>query len=199
MKLVGLSGGIGSGKSTVARIFHSFGIPIYDSDKRAKALYFENEVKAQITKLLGEKAYVGIDAIDKEWIANIVFQEPDKLQKLNAIIHPAVAKDFIKWTQNYLNEEIPYCIKEAAILIESGAYKELDAIISVEAPEDLRISRVLERDHISIDQIKSRMQKQLPDLERRAYADYIIVNDGKRALIPQVLEIHRSLMLLSSK
>ena len=194
--IVGITGGIGSGKSTVCRIFQSFGIPIYDADKRAKALYVESDdVKAAVIDLLGEKAYKS-DKPYKEYIASQVFGDKSKLEKLNQIIHPAVKKDFEDW---YHSKNTTYVIKEAAIMIESGSYKQCDKLILVTAPKELRIKRVVERDKVSAKEVEKRMSNQMTDDEKRAFCDYEILNDGKASLIEQVRDIHSQLLSFGQK
>lgn len=194
--IVGVTGGIGSGKSTVCRIFQSFGIPVYDADQRAKALYIESEnVKSQVIELLGERAYKS-DKPDKEYIANQVFGDNSKLEKLNQIIHPAVKSDFEDW---YHSQNTTYVIKEAAIMIESGSYKQCYKLILVTAPKELRIKRVVERDNTSADEVEKRMSNQMTDDEKRAYCDFEILNDGNSSLIEQVRDIHRQLLSFGQK
>lgn len=194
--IVGVTGGIGSGKSMVCRIFQSFGIPVYDADQRAKALYIESEnVKSQVIELLGERAYKS-DKPDKEYIANQVFGDNSKLEKLNQIIHPAVKSDFEDW---YHSQNTTYVIKEAAIMIESGSYKQCYKLILVTAPKELRIKRVVERDNTSADEVEKRMSNQMTDDEKRAYCDFEILNDGNSSLIEQVRDIHRQLLSFGQK
>lgn len=194
--IVGVTGGIGSGKSTVCRIFQSFGIPVYDADQRAKALYIESEnVKSQVIELLGEKAYKS-DRPDKEYIANQVFGDKSKLEKLNQIIHPALKSDFEDW---YHSQNTTYVIKEAAIMIESGSYKQCDKLILVTAPKEIRIKRVVERDNTSADEVEKRMSNQMTDDEKRTYCDFEILNDGNSSLIEQVRDIHRQLLSFGQK
>ncbi|KAB1064305.1 dephospho-CoA kinase [Salibacter halophilus] len=194
--IVGVTGGIGSGKSTVCRIFQSFGIPIYDADQRAKALYVESDdVKAAVIDLLGEKAYKN-DKPDRDYIAKVVFDDKSKLEKLNGIIHPAVKKDFENW---YHSQNTTYVIKEAAIMIESGSYKQCDKLILVTAPKELRIKRVVERDKVSAEEVEKRMSNQMTDDEKRAFCDYEILNDGKASLIEQVRDIHPQLLSFGQK
>ncbi|MDR9398460.1 MAG: dephospho-CoA kinase [Salibacter sp.] len=194
--IVGVTGGIGSGKSTVCRIFQSFGIPVFDADQRAKALYIESEnVKSQVIELLGERAYKS-DKPDKEYIANQVFGDKSKLEKLNQIIHPAVKSDFEDW---YHSQNTTYVIKEAAIMIESGSYKQCDKLILVTAPKELRIKRVVERDNTCADEVEKRMSNQMTDDEKRTYCDFEILNDGNSSLIEQVRDIHRQLLSFGQK
>src|SRR5690606_2845655 len=180
--IIGLTGGIGSGKSTIAEIFTTLKIPVFNSDLEAKQLYSHPEVKHQIITLFGN-VYNEQHQLDKKALANIVFNNDKKLQQLNNIIHPAVKKLFDTWVNK--NNHAPILIKEAAILIESGAAKQVDKIIVVTAPEKERIIRVMQRDNVSEKEVVARMSKQLPEEELIAQADFIIKNDNKQLVIPQ--------------
>ena len=187
MKKIGLTGGIGSGKSTVAEIFRHLGIPVFNSDEEARKLQDENvEVKKAIAKIFGETIYVN-GKLNREKVASIVFADKKKLEELNAIVHPAVAKAFELFCTQHKNS--PFVLKEAAILFEIGAEKLLDGMIVVAAPDELRILRVMDRDGSSREDVLKRMKNQLPQEDKVKKADYLIVNDGKQMLIPQVLEI----------
>jgi dephospho-CoA kinase len=184
---IGLTGGIGSGKTTVASIFSSFGIPIYDSDKRAKYLMNHNdELINSIKELLGEEAYTG-KQLNKEYVSSQVFTNPTLLQQLNHLVHPKVAQDFNNWCNEHKNE--PFVLKEAAILIESNAHKTLDKVIVVNAPLVVRVNRVMKRDNTDLESVKTRIDNQMSEKERNSYADYIINNDGKTSLIMQVRKV----------
>ncbi|MDT8412369.1 MAG: dephospho-CoA kinase [Vicingaceae bacterium] len=188
--IIGLTGGIGSGKSTIAEIFTTLKIPVFNSDLEAKQLYSHPEVKQQIITLFGN-VYNDQNQLDKKTLANIVFNDEEKLQQLNSIIHPAVKKLFETWVSK--NNHTAILIKEAAILIESGAAKQVDKIIVVTAPEKERIKRVMQRDNITEKEVIARMSKQLPEEKLIAHADVIIKNDNKQLVIPQVLEILKKL------
>lgn len=194
MKIVGLTGGIGSGKSTVAELFKQLGIPTYNSDLRAKFLMNHNEtLQKQIKSLLGVQAYID-NIINREWIAKKVFNDQKLLHKLNEIVHPVVKKDFEKWV---LAQKAPYILKEAAILIESGAYKSCDKIVVVTATLENRIKRVQLRDNSSKEEIQKRIQSQINEEERLKYADYIITNDANVELLGlKVLETHKKILKL---
>lgn len=175
MKIVGLTGGIGSGKTTVAKWFAEKGIPIYDSDFQAKKLTHENkEVQLKIKSLLGENSYEN-EKYNRRYVASKVFENPELLQKLNAIIHPAVFSHFHNWVQNQNSD---FIVKEAAILFESGSYVDCDVVISVLSKEVNRIERVLKRDQISVDEIKLRIKNQWTDEQRMDHSDFVIVNDS---------------------
>lgn len=184
--IIGLTGGIGSGKSTVAEIFNTLKIPVFNSDLEAKQLYSHPEIKQQIIKLFGN-VYNNQNQLDKKALANIVFNDDEKLQQLNNIIHPAVKTLFETWVNK--NNLTPIVIKEAAILIESGAAKQVDKIIVVTAPEKERIRRVMQRDNVAEKEVIARMSKQLPEEKLITHADFIIKNDNQHLVIPQVLEI----------
>jgi dephospho-CoA kinase len=172
-KIIGLTGGIGSGKTTIAQYFKSLGVPIYIADEEAKKLLDNSAVKKKIKEIFGEFVFEN-NTISKEKLASIVFQNPQKLSELNAIIHPAVKKHFQFWVANHQNE--PIVIKEAAILFESGSNQDCDKIITVVAPLETRIQRVIERDKTSKEAIIDRIKNQWTDEMRMAKSDYIIDN-----------------------
>ena len=190
---VGITGGIGSGKTTVCKIFETLGIPIYYADDRAKALMVEDEkLVSDIKNIFGEEAYVPNGELNRKHIADIAFHNPLKLKELNAVVHPAVLEDGNRWHAE--QKDAPYTLKEAALIFESGSYKNLDKIITVFAPQNVRLERVLLRGgDLSKQDIEARMAKQLPEEEKMKRANFIIYNDGEQALIPQVMKIHRLL------
>lgn len=192
---VGITGGIGSGKTTVCRIFEQLEIPVYYADDRARALMTEDKVLVEkIKRLFGQQAYFEDGTLDRKYIGNIVFQDKTKLEKLNGIVHPAVFEDVKRWHLNHL--DAPYTLKEAALLFESGSYKNLEKIITVFAPMEIRIERVMLRDGVTSGEVEARISKQWPDEKKVELTDFVIVNDGKRLLVPQVLEVHKSLLAL---
>ncbi|UZO79374.1 dephospho-CoA kinase [Aquimarina sp. ERC-38] len=191
MLTVGLTGGIGSGKSTVARMFSDLGIPVYIADIKAKIIMQEDEeVKKAIQNLIGEDAYLPDGKLNRTFIADKVFKNKESLQSLNHIVHPAVAKDFNKWKEN---QNTPYVIKEAAILFENGGYKACDQVILVIAPSKLRLERVVKRDQISEESIKERMQHQWEDVRKIPLADYVLNNEDLEKTLQQVRKIHNKL------
>jgi len=192
MKIIGLTGGIGSGKSTVAEVFAFLGIPTYSSDDRAKEMYNKPEIKQRVCELFGEAAYQ-VEQLDRAYIASQVFSDSTKLQQLNQIIHPAVQVDFEQWK---LQQTAPYILKEAAILFESGSYQQCDYVILVTAPIDVRINRVIERDQTTREAVEARMAKQWSDERKIPLADYVIQNDGEQSIIRQVLDIHHKIALV---
>ena len=190
MLKVGLTGGIGSGKTTVSEIFYSLGIPVYNSDERAKYL-MENDpsLRVAIIEYFGEESYRS-EGLNRLYLSKEVFSDKSKLQKLNSLVHPVVGNDFAVWCKN---QSAPFVIKEAAILIESGAYKGLDKIIIVTASENTRMDRVMDRDDAKASEVRDRINNQMADSERLKYADFIIDNDGKQMLISQVKEVFLAL------
>ena len=194
MLQIGVTGGIGSGKSLVCSIFQSLGIPVYEADQKAKELTITNkEVRNKITESFGEISYQN-NVLNKVFLAKQVFNNVEKLKILNAIIHPAVAKDFDTWKFQFNNKS--YILKEAAILFESGSYQNCDKIILVDAPEIIRIKRVIKRDKTSEQEVKQRMKNQWNSEKKAGLSDFIIDNSESEALIPQVMQIHEKLLSL---
>lgn len=187
MLKIGLTGGIGSGKTTVASIFNSFGIPIYNSDMRAKHIMNNDiELRKEIQQLLGDEAYINGE-INRSYISKKIFSSPALLQQLNKLVHPKVAEDFSIWCKKH--KKAPFIIKEAAILIESKAHLSLDKIIVVNAPIKTRIERVMSRDDANLEAVKARINNQISEEERNKYADFSINNDGNSSLIIQIKTI----------
>lgn len=184
--IVGLTGGIGSGKTTVARLLETMGCVLYNSDDRAKELYFDAEVKAAVIVLLGAEAYSENGELNKAHISGKVFSDKALLQQLNGIIHPAVKKDFENFTKRFPQRII---IKESAILFETGIYKDLEATILVTAPLHEKTRRVMARNHITQEEVEKRMQAQWTDEQKIPLADYVISNADHEALIPQATTI----------
>ena len=188
MKFIGLTGGIGSGKSTVARIFTMLNIPVYNSDEAGRKITNEDPlVKRSIKNLFGAELFDHNDNLNREKLSAIVFSDSTALAKLNAIIHPAVAQDFKMWCAN---QSSPYVINETAILFEHGLDKYLDGVIVVEAPDELRIKRVMHRNGITEEAVRNRIQQQLPQDELISRADWVIHNNEEQLLIPQVLAVY---------
>ena len=187
---VGLTGNIGSGKSTVARIFETLGVPVYHSDKKAKEFLFVPEVKERLKIEFGQAVFTGT-VIDRKKLAKIVFNNKKAIGFLNSLIHPLVRNDFENWCLLYNNE--PYVIQEAAILFESGFYKLFDKTIVVICSEEIIVQRVMERDEVEEVAVRERMKNQWRQEEKMKFANYVISNDNEQLVIPQVLEIHREL------
>lgn len=187
---VGITGGIGSGKTLISKIFAQIEVPVYQADDRAKEL-MHTELKDEIIDQFGKQSYID-ERLNRDYLAQTVFNNEEQLKKLNAIVHPAVGKDFEKWV--FENSEQDYVLKEAALLIEAGSYKQLDFLIVVTAPEALRVERIKKRDPFrSEDEIKSILSNQLSDGEREKLADFVIVNDERILVIPQVMEIDKKI------
>jgi dephospho-CoA kinase len=180
-KIIGLTGGIGSGKTTIANHLKSLGIPIYNSDDQAKKILYLPETIESLKSVFGDVIFTN-EMFDKEKLSKIVFKNPEQLKLLNQIIHPAVKVDFENWLK--ANKNFPLVIKEAAILFESGSYKDCDVIISISAPQEIRIQRVIDRDHLTYDEVMSRINNQWTDEMRNEKSDYVIDNqDIDKALI----------------
>lgn len=189
--IVGLTGGIGAGKTTVAKIFESLRIPVYEADLHSKTLIDTDlELQSRLSDLLG--ADIVVDGkIDRPKMASLIFNNKELLASVNAIIHPAVGLHFKNWVSE---QSSPYLIKEAAILFESGSYKSCDKVVTVTAPEEMRIERVMKRNNISREEVLVRINKQWPEQKKIDLADFVIYNDHKASLINQVLEVHENLI-----
>ncbi|MEM7039042.1 MAG: dephospho-CoA kinase [Bacteroidota bacterium] len=189
---IGLTGGIGSGKSTVARIFESLGYAVYYADDRAKAMYAIPEVEAKVRAVFGDEVYQAPGKLNKKALAGIVFKDAALLQQLNGIIHPATLHDYEVWRDALLQHyDRPFLLKEAAILLEAGSNKDLHAVLTIYAPKSVRIARVCSRDDANRSQVLDRMNKQWPDARKIHAADFVIYNDGQHAVIPQVMDAVR--------
>lgn len=194
---VGITGGIGSGKTLVCKIFECLGVPVYDADSHAKALMTTDGILiANIQKEFGTLSYNTDGSVNRNYLGETVFNDPEKLKKLNDLVHPRVKEDYSKWIEQ--NHHHPYTIKEAALLFEAGSSKELNKVIVVHAPEELRIKRVLSRDaHRTKELVKEIMKNQMKEDEKLNRADFVLYNDENHLLIPQVLKLHQ--MFASSK
>lgn len=192
MKLIGLTGGIGSGKSTVAKLFELLNIPVFNSDIEArKIMETQSDVKEKLIQLVGEHAFFEDGKLNAVLVGKQVFGVPEKLKEINALVHPKVKVAFQHWIAL---QHTKYVINEAAILIESGRFRDLDALICVNAPENARIKRVMKRSNLSELEVMQRIKNQMNNEERAAYCTYNILNDDFHALIPQVLAIHTQLI-----
>ena len=196
MLRIGLTGGIGSGKSTVAKVFEVLGVPVYYADDAAKRMMNEDEeLKEKIKQEFGESVYSD-GKLNRKLLAGIVFNAPEKLNQLNALTHPATIADAERWMQS---QTTPYCIKEAALIFESGAQEFLDYVIGVTAPAPLRIQRTMLRDGITREEVMARMDKQMDESIKMRLCDFVLINDEQQLLLPQVLELHEKLLLLEKK
>jgi len=192
MIIVGLTGGIGSGKSTVAKVFETLGISIYYSDERAKEFYFLPHVKLQIENILGKEAYISSTTLNKKYVAEKIFSNDELLKQVNAIIHAEVKNDFNLFAEKHKNEK--YIVKESALLVEANLLKSIDKLLVVTSNINLRKQRVALRDGLSEEEINKRINQQLPDEEKIKLADWVIENNEEHLLIPQIIKIHQSLI-----
>ncbi len=191
MLSIGITGGIGSGKSTVATVFKLLGIPVFEADQVAKSIIDVNpEIRNQFVQLFGNEIYNNNNKLNRKKLAEVIFNDDFLLEKVNQLVHPAVQNEYFSWLKL---QESTYIIHEAAILFESGFYKLMDYTILVSAPENIRIERVCKRDTILPEQVRSRIRKQWTDEKRRELAGIELVNDNKRLLLPQILEIDYNL------
>lgn len=196
MLKVGLTGNIGSGKTLVSRIYHAIGIPVFYADGEAKSLMIQDgTLRKRITRLIGPEAYIA-DQLNTRYIADVVFHNDEKLHKLNKLVHPVVHAALRDWFAS-LPPETPYGIEEAALLFESGGHRNMDAVIVISAPETLCIQRVMERDNVKRSDVLARMNRQMKEEEKTRLADFVIVNDGTRLLIPQIWYIHQKLLQMA--
>ncbi len=187
---VGVTGGIGSGKTLICKIFEKLGVPVFYADQEAKKILNKDRaVVEKIKQTFGPGIY-DENGINKTTLANIIFNDSEALQKINNIVHPVVKNHFKEWLNTV---DYSYAIEEAAILIETGSHHDLDYNILVYAPKELRISRVMQRDGATRNEIESRMKNQMPDEEKFKKVNYIVYNDNSRMILPQVLEIHEQL------
>ena len=198
MLKVGITGGIGSGKSVVCRVFALLGIPVYDSDARAKwVMQHDAILKEQLLEAFGAGVYGTNGHLDRAYLGALVFHQPDKLTLLNSLVHPRVKADFENWSVT--QKSAPYLLKEAALMFESQAHKQVQSIITVSAPLKVRLTRVLQRDpHRTATDVNAIIDKQLTEEERQQRADFIINNDDQQLVIPQVLALHEKLVALSN-
>ena len=192
MLRIGITGGIGSGKSIASRLFHALGVPVYDADSRARWL-MENDaaLREQLTAAFGPTTYDAMGRLNRMVLANTVFGNPERLVQLNALVHPHVGTDFERWAAAQQQAGHTYVLKEAALLFEAGSYKQLDRSVTVFAPLPVRQARVLHRDpHRSLTDVQAIMSKQLSEEDKIQRADYVLTNDDVQPLLPQVLALH---------
>ncbi len=194
---IGITGGIGSGKSTICKIFTCLGVPVYDADSRAKSIMTTDGILiAQIKKEFGDLAYLSDGSLDREYLSRVIFENQEKRSLLNQMVHPRVAADTDRWLDQ--NRETTYVVREAALLIESGAYLRVDKVLLVTAPEELRIKRVLARDpHRLREEIRKIIATQIPEEEKKKVADVVVYNDETQLLVPQILQLHNQFLKLN--
>jgi len=189
---VGVTGGIGSGKTLVCNVLEKLGIPVYRADIEARRLMEEDsELVGQIVELFGEEAYIG-GALNRSYLAGRVFGDGEQLRGLNGVVHPAVRRDYHRWLDQ--QSGAPYVVEEAAILFESGASRFMDLVVMVYAPEALRIKRVMIRDGVGEEAVKKRMEHQMDEEEKRSKADLVIMNDENSRLLPRILDVHQQIL-----
>lgn len=197
MLKIGITGGIGSGKTTVCKIFELLGIPVFYADSVAKSImHTDNQLKEQIISMFGTESYSGTGELNRSYISSVVFKNEAELQKLNSLVHPAVFRAFDSWVSRQVSS--PYVMKEAALLFESGSYKMCDQTILVLTPQALRIERVMERDGISEEEVKLRMKRQWDDAEKQKLATHILRNDESHLLIPEIIKLHKQFIEAAS-
>lgn len=189
---VGVTGGIGSGKTIVCSVFQKLGVPVYNADSNAKYLITSDKAISDFIKKRFGKDLFTNEGLDKKKLADIVFNDPSALNDLNSVVHPAVKKNFNQWLEK--QNKAPYIIKEAAILFESGANRDMDKIITVIAPEPLRIERTIKRDNVSEEEVKKRMSFQSSDEYKIQKSDFVISNDGNSLILPQIIQIHKEII-----
>ncbi len=192
MLKIGITGNIGSGKTTVSKLFELIGIPVFYADDAAKILMVTDEVLiAGIKQTFGKQSYLDDKTLNRKHIADIVFNDEAQLAKLNALVHPAVFRAFDVWAKEEVKDDVPYVLKEAAVLFESSSYKICDKTIMVTSPLELRIKRVMQRDNITRQEVLNREARQFPEEKKIQLADYVIKNDESELVIPQVLKLHQ--------
>lgn len=197
MLRVGITGGIGSGKTTACKLFEKLGVPVYYADNRAKELMVDDkQLRHSIIQNFGAESYLEDGSLNRFYLSSVVFSEEKKLELLNSLVHPVVAADSESWNSILERKNFAYSLREAALLIETGSYKLLDKLIVVTAPEEDRIKRVMLRDGSSEQQVKSRINAQMPDSEKLKLADFIIENTDLISLAQQVKDIHERIMKL---
>lgn len=196
MLKIGITGGIGSGKSIVSKIFETMGIPVFDADSAAKKVMDEDEdLKIKLQKEFGAEVYFN-GKLNRKYLANIVFNDKERLERLNALVHPAAIEMGLQWASQQTR---PYVIKEAALMFEAGSAFNLDYVIGVSAPQHLRIHRAMERDRISREEVLARMNKQIDENIKMRLCDFVIVNDEQQLVIPQVIKLHKHFLQMAKE
>ncbi|MFM6975771.1 MAG: dephospho-CoA kinase [Sphingobacteriaceae bacterium] len=192
MLKIGITGGIGSGKTTVAKVFEVLGIPVFYADLVAKELMLTNvRLRKNLVNAFGNATYRDDGSLNREYLAQLVFSQPEELAKLNELVHPAVFKAFDEWV---MKQSSPYVVKEAALLFESGSFKLCDYTLLVISPEEIKIKRLMKRDHAKRQDILARMAKQMTDKEKEKLANEVLINNEQKLLIPQILALHQQFL-----
>jgi len=192
MLKVGLTGNIGSGKSVISQVFTVLGVPVFHADSEARKQFENEKTRQSVRRIFGSGVFSSSGEVMRPVLAEIVFNDSLLLEKLNRIIHPGVRKDYIQWCLQH--QKAPYTLYEAAILFESGHYREMDKVICVTAPEEIRIRRVMERDRLTRKEVERRMANQWNEEEKIGLSDFVIKNDGSSMVITQVIEIHKRIV-----
>lgn len=195
---VGITGNMGSGKSLVCSLFEQLGIPVFYADDEAKSLYNEPQVMLKMKKNFGKSIYLSSGKLNKEKLSRLIFNDEVSMQFIRDLIYPELHKKFVAWATEKAVQQCNYVLFEAALILENGFQKQFDQLIFVSAPEWLRILRIKERDKLSEKAIKTRINSQWPEEKKLELVDFVILNDGKQMLLPQVLEIHKALVLAGS-
>lgn len=196
MLKVGITGGIGSGKSVVCEIFKTLGIPVFNADDTARYLMENDDTLVKdVRRLLGDEVYTN-GKLDRAKVSTIIFLDPDKLRKLNALVHPATISYSKRWMAN---QSAPYVIKEAAIFFETGSNKEMNIMIGVSAPKEIRIHRAMDRSNLTREKVLTIMAQQMNEEEKMGRCDFVIINDDRTPVMPQVMKIHEQLMEISKR
>lgn len=196
MLKVGITGGIGSGKSVVCKVLQTLGYPVFDADSESKSLLTDPKIRSEVVHLLGPSAYLPSGEPDRQWIASAIFPDARLLEQVNAILHPAVLEKFNTWIDEH--HTAPLIFKEAAIMFESGSHRHLDLVVGVKAPESLRIKRVMQRDGKTEQAVRNIMQRQLPQDEMAKKCQELLVNDEQTPLLPQILALVGKLLTYKS-
>ena len=195
MRKVGITGNIGSGKSLVCSIFKSLDIPVFDADQQTKLLYDESDIRLKIQKYFDKSVYQADGKLNKTKLAQLIFNDPLAMQFIRELMYPRLYKRFEEWAKEQQKQQCPYVLYEAALIFENDFQSHFDFTILITAPEALRVERIKKRDKLTDSEIRQRMDHQWPETKKQQMADFVIQNDGKTMLIPQVLEVHRKLLV----
>ncbi|MDD4372928.1 MAG: dephospho-CoA kinase [Bacteroidales bacterium] len=195
MLKIGITGNMGSGKSLVCSIFAKLGIPVFNADQQTKLLYSENDIRLKIQKQYGKSIYHANGKLNKIKLAKLIFNNPFAMQFIRELMYPRLYKRFEEWATEQQKQQFPYVLYEAALIFENDFQSHFDFTILITAPEAIRVERIKERDKFTVSEIRQRMDHQWPETKKLELADFVIQNDGKTMLIPQVLEVHKKLLV----